>query len=216
MQAGIVASQQYGVAKGAYIVSVKILDDQGLGTSDALVAGIDWILNDNRAPNSRKVINLSVSSPASNVINTAVYQAYLAGATVVVAAGNDDADACTKSPAGARGVLTVAAVNKYADMRWSSSNYGACVDIFAPGQYVTSLGHTTDTAKTVVRSGTSVAAPFVSGVAARVIASGVCGETVESNDCVYDSILTQATRKRITAKGTRSPNRLLYRSPALP
>ncbi|KAF6253328.1 peptidase S8/S53 domain-containing protein [Scenedesmus sp. NREL 46B-D3] len=101
--AGIAASQLYGVAKGSNIVSVKVLDDQGLGTSDAVVAGLNWVVADRRVANHRKVINLSLSGTPSEALEAAIYQAYLAGLTLVAAAGNSNDDACFYRPHGPRG-----------------------------------------------------------------------------------------------------------------
>ncbi|WIA41789.1 hypothetical protein OEZ86_009121 [Tetradesmus obliquus] len=213
--AGIAASERYGVAKGANIVSVKVLDDLGLGSSDALVAGLNWVVADRRVANHRKVINLSLSGTPSEAVDAAVYQTYLAGLSLVTAAGNSNDDACSYTPARARGLLTVAATMR-TDAKADFSNTGPCVDLFAPGVSISSIGHTSDTARGVVKSGTSMSSPFVAGVAARIVASGSCGTGVEFNDCVYDTILSQATRNRVSGKGARTPNRLLFRAATLP
>ncbi|KAF8060579.1 Extracellular serine proteinase [Scenedesmus sp. PABB004] len=211
--AGTAASRTYGVAKAALVVPVKVLDDSGSGTNDAVAAGIAWALSDPRpGSNALKVLSMSLGGPRSEALDAAVYSAYLAGAVVVAAAGNDGADACGTSPAGARGALAVGATTR-TDARAAFSNFGTCVALFAPGNDVPSLSHLSDTSTApVVLSGTSMAAPAVAGVAARVIASGACARGVEANDCVADRLLADATRGRVSDRGPRSPNRLLFRA----
>jgi subtilisin family serine protease len=159
--AGIVGSSTYGVAKEVTIHSVRVLDCVGYGTSSSVVAGIDWVTHNSIKP---AVANMSLGGESSSVIDSAVTASIRSGVTYAVAAGNESADACTKSPADVPEAITVGA-STYADERLSISNYGRCVDLFAPGLAIDSTWNTSDTAVAAV-SGTSMAAPHAAGVAA--------------------------------------------------
>ena len=177
--AGTIAGTTYGVAPAATVVPVRVLKCDGSGTLSGVIAGIDWAIADHaKTPNVRAVMNLSLGGGSSLSLNEAVTRATQAGITVIAAAGNSTgADACGFSPAGADDnnpskphvVITVGATTS-TDTRASYSNIGQCVDLFAPGSAITSAWYTSTTATQTI-SGTSMAAPHVAGVAARVLSS---------------------------------------------
>ena len=162
--AGTIAGSQYGVAKSTRIVAVRVLDCAGSGYSSSVVAGINWVIQSH--PGGSGIINMSLGGGANSAIDTAVADATAAGLTVVVAAGNSSADACSSSPARAPSAITVGAIDR-TDAQASYSNFGSCVDIWAPGTGITSswIGGSTAT-RTI--SGTSMASPHVAGLAARL------------------------------------------------
>ena len=160
--AGTVGSKTYGVAKSVSLVAVRVLDCNGSGTNSGVIAGIDWVASNAK---KRAVANMSLGGGKSTAVNNAITRLTNAGVSVAVAAGNENTDACNSSPASAPSAITVAASTK-TDARASFSNYGTCVDLFAPGQDITStwLNGGTNTI-----SGTSMASPHVAGVAALVL-----------------------------------------------
>lgn len=157
--AGTVGSDSYGVAPGASLYGVKVLGDDGSGTYDDVIAGIDWVAAN---ADANAVANLSLGGPASQAVDDAVNALADSGVFVAVAAGNEGQDADNVSPGGAEGVVTVGASDD-SDATASFSNYGPAVDIYAPGVDVESTipGGGTDS-----YSGTSMASPHVAGAAA--------------------------------------------------
>jgi subtilisin family serine protease len=158
---GTVGASTYGVAKGVMLRGVRVLNCSGSGSNSGVVAGIDWVRANHIKP---AVANMSLGGAASSATDTAVNNLHNAGVTVVVAAGNSNVDACTQSPARAANAVTVGATTS-TDARASYSNFGPCLDIFAPGSSVTSTWYTSDTATNTI-SGTSMASPHVAGAAA--------------------------------------------------
>ncbi|KAG8954820.1 subtilisin-like serine protease [Tulasnella sp. 419] len=165
--AGTIGSAQYGVAKKANLIAVKVLSDSGSGSTSGIVAGINWVINQYRASGRPSVISMSLGGGADTTLDNAVNSANSNGIFVAVAAGNSNVDAGSTSPARASGAFTVGA-STIADARASFSNYGSVVDIFAPGQDVIStwIGSTTATNRI---SGTSMATPHVAGAAAYLL-----------------------------------------------
>jgi subtilisin family serine protease len=164
--AGIIGSRRYGVAKAARLVSVRVYDCNGLGTMSGLLGGIDWVTKNAQRP---AVANMSLGGTYSATLNQAVQTSIDAGITYVVSAGNYSKDACTISPASVGAAITVGATTP-SDDQASFSDYGPCVDLYAPGLSILSTYNTGDTASYWL-SGTSMSAPFVAGAAAVYLAS---------------------------------------------
>ncbi len=199
--AGTVGGSIYGVAKGVTLVPVRVLDCTGSGTTAGVIAGVNWVTSQPYRP---AVANLSLGGGISSALDTAIQNSINAGVTYVVAAGNENRDACNGSPARVAAALTVGATTS-TDARASYSNYGSCLDVFAPGSSVTSDYHDSDTA-TATMSGTSMATPHVTGVAALYLAANT-GATASQ---VATAINQYATQGKVTIPGTNSPNRLVY------
>ena len=166
--AGIVGGSLYGVAKSATIVPVRVLNCSGQGTTSTLTAGISWILS-NHPAGQPAVINMSLGGPKDNAVNAATSRLVEAGMIVIAAAGNSTLDACTFSPASTPGVISVGSINEQ-NTRSPFSNWGDCVDIFAPGSKITSTARGGSFSQ---KSGTSQAAGFVSGAIATYISAGL-------------------------------------------
>jgi subtilisin family serine protease len=171
--AGTIAGNVYGLAKGTTVIAVKVLDCGGSGSYAGVVSGVDYAAEDCATHGGRRcTANMSLGGPPSASLDTAVANAVLKGITMVIAAGNSNANACNYSPARTGGngnpAITVAA-NNQAGSRASFSNWGPlCVDIFAPGQSIYAAYATSDTSYATL-SGTSMAAPHVCGVACLVL-----------------------------------------------
>ncbi|OAD77940.1 hypothetical protein PHYBLDRAFT_108531, partial [Phycomyces blakesleeanus NRRL 1555(-)] len=156
--AGVCCGTTYGVAKKASIVSVKTLDDEGNGRLSDLLKGIEWVLQQHLLSNSTKsIVNLSLGAMRSQATNDAVEQAIAMGLHFTIAAGNYGEDACLYSPGSARGAITVGAIDEDDSVSYYS-NFGKCVDIFAPGTNIRSTWNT-GVQDTHVLTGTSMAAP---------------------------------------------------------
>lgn len=199
--AGTIGSATYGVAKAVSLVPVRVLGCDGYGTTSGVIAGVDWVTA-NRAAAS--VANMSLGGGASQALDAAVNRSIAAGVTYSVAAGNSSANACYESPARVPDAITVGA-STVLDARASFSNYGTCVDLFAPGRSITSAWATSDTATATV-SGTSMAAPHAAGAAALYLAAN----GTASPAAVRDALVGAATTDVLADVGAGSPNRLLY------
>jgi subtilisin family serine protease len=202
--AGVIAGTTFGVAKSATLVSVRALDCTGAGSISSILAGLDWILQDHAQSPRPSVVNMSLGGDASSALDAEVNQVISSGMTTVVAAGNQNRDACTVSPARVAAALTVGASTE-TDARASFSNYGGCIDLFAPGTSIISDWYTSPTA-TAVSSGTSSSAPFVAGVAALTLEK--FPDATPSS--VVQTVLSQATLDVLTGLDTATPNRLLF------
>jgi len=157
--AGTVGSDTYGVAKNVNLIGVRVLDCQGSGSYSGILSGMDWVADNHTKP---AVANMSLGGSSSSALDDAVESMTNAGVTVVVAAGNDNSNACNYSPAGAPSAITVGSTTSN-DSRSNFSNYGTCLDIYAPGSDITS---TRNNGGSQSMSGTSMAAPHVAGIVA--------------------------------------------------
>lgn len=205
--AGTIAGTQYGFAHLATVVPVRVLNCWGSGSTATVVAGINWAISHHDA-GTPAVLNMSLGGGYDAVLNDAVSRAVDDGITVVVAAGNSNADSCNYSPASAPSALTVGATSQ-SDARSYFSNWGTCLDIFAPGSSITSLGTSSSTA-TATYSGTSMASPHVAGVAAQLLGNNRSLTPAQ----VSAQMLSSATANVVFDAGAGSPNRLLYAQPA--
>jgi subtilisin family serine protease len=199
--AGTVGGNSYGVAKGVTIVSVRVLDCSGSGTTSGVIAGVDWVASNAHFP---AVANMSLGGGASLSLDNAVANAIAKGVVFAVAAGNSNANACNYSPARASAAITVGATTS-ADGRASYSNYGTCVDINAPGSGITSAWIGSNSATNTI-SGTSMASPHVAGGAALVLGSNPTWTPQQ----VRDDLVARATSNAITGLPSGTPNKLLF------
>lgn len=199
--AGTVAGATWGVAKAAALVPVRVLDCTGSGTLSGVIAGIDWVIANAVRP---AVINMSLGSSSSQAVDAAVANAVAQGIPVIVAAGNSRGNACNESPAREPTAFTIGATDSN-DTMASYSNYGTCVDLFAPGSAITSTWNSSVTATETI-SGTSMASPHAAGLAALVLQANPTATPAQ----VYSAILAAATTNRISRVGRGSPNLLLY------
>ncbi|HEU4346940.1 MAG TPA: S8 family serine peptidase [Actinoplanes sp.] len=200
--AGTIGGARYGVAKDVKLVAVRVLGCNGSGSYSAIIKGVDWVTKNAVAP---AVANMSLGGTTSSTLNSAVKRSIAAGVTYAVAAGNDDTDACKQSPASLADAITVAATDS-ADTRASFSNYGTCVDLFAPGVRITSDSSKSDTGTTIM-SGTSMASPHVAGAAALVLGASPAFTPKQ----VRDALVTNASANRVYDRAG-SPNKLLNTS----
>jgi subtilisin family serine protease len=199
--AGTVGSSTYGVAKAAKLRAVRVLNCSGSGTWSGIIAGMDWVRVNHIKP---AVANMSLGGGFSSSVNTAVNNLSNAGVFVAVAAGNSNADACNTSPAGASAVTTVASSTS-SDAKSSFSNWGSCVELYAPGSSITSTWLNSGT-NTI--SGTSMASPHVAGVAA--LYKATFGDA--SSSTIRTWLINNSTSGVITGNPSGTPNRLLYKS----
>ncbi|GAA4914969.1 peptidase inhibitor I9 [Stackebrandtia albiflava] len=197
--AGTIGGEAHGLAKSVDIVGVRVLDCNGSGSYEGVIAGIEWVTENHTAP---AVANMSLGGPQDQAVNDAVEASVAAGVTYAVAAGNDSgADACGSSPASAPSAITVAASDD-TDALASFSNIGTCVDIIAPGVDITStwLDGGTDTI-----SGTSMASPHVAGAAALYLGENTSATPADVSAALVDNALSDV----VPDPGTGTPNKLL-------
>ncbi|MFG2839998.1 S8 family peptidase [Streptomyces zaomyceticus] len=207
--AGTVGGSSYGVAKGVKLIGVRVLNCQGTSgdTWAPVLAGIDWVTKNAVKP---AVANMSIGGGKTQSVNDAVASSIASGVTWVVAAGNNNADSCSYSPSSTPSAVTVGATNSQ-DARatgWSNgqgSNYGTCLDIFAPGDSIVSTSNSGDTASQSM-SGTSMAAPHVAGAAALLLAANPSWTPAQ----VRDKLVADATSGKVTDPRNGSPNKLLF------
>lgn len=201
--AAILAGTNFGVAKQATIVSVRVLDCDGSGTISGVVAGVDWVTKNHKGPS---IANMSLGGVVSDTLDEAVRTSIAAGVHYVVAAGNEGEQACTYSPGRVDEAITVGATGR-TDERAEFSNSGSCVDLFAPGEDIVSADGIGDEA-TAMLSGTSMAAPHAAGVAAQYLQLHPRATVAQ----VRAALVQIASTDVLSGIGTDSPNRLLFSS----
>jgi subtilisin family serine protease len=199
--AGTVGSATYGVAKAVRLRAVRVLNCSGSGTNSGVIAGMDWVRTHASKP---AVANMSLGGGFSSAVNTAANNLANSGVFLAVAAGNSNANACNYSPSSASAVTSVMASTS-TDARASYSNYGSCAHLYAPGSSITSTWLNSGT-NTI--SGTSMATPHVTGVAA--LYKATFGDA--SSSTIRSWLINNSTSGVITGNRTGTANRLLYKS----
>ena len=206
--AGTVGGSTYGVAKGVTLVRVRVLDCAGSGSWSGVVAGVDWVVS-HHAAGTPASSNMSLGGGASTTVDDAVKRMIADGVASAVAAGNGNQagiaqDACKYSPARVPEAITIGATTK-TDAKTSWSNYGNCVDFFAPGAGITSAWIGAGTTETNTISGTSMATPHVAGVAALYLETNKTATPQQVRDALY-----AATTKSVVASSKTTNNHLLF------
>jgi aqualysin 1 len=205
--AGTVGGSTYGVAKGVQLVGVRVLSCSGSGSTSGVIAGIDWVTG-NHAPGQPAVANMSLGGGASSALDAAVNNSINDGVSYAVAAGNGDwlgrqRNACNYSPARVGAAMTIGATDS-TDRKASWSNYGNCVDWFAPGVSITSAWYSSNTATNTI-SGTSMATPHTAGVAALYLQSNPSATPATVRTALYNN-----TTKGIVTSSSSVNNHLLF------
>ena len=198
--AGTIGSKSYGVAKKVNLIGVRVLDCGGSGSYAGVIAGVDWVTANHKKP---AVANMSLGGPISQALEDAIANSIKAGVTYALAAGNENQSACLSSPARMKEAIKVGSTTN-ADVRSSFSNYGECMDIFAPGSDILSTWDTSNTATNTI-SGTSMATPHVAGVLALYVGKNPSS----SPEQVKTALLAGSITGKVSSTGTASPNRLL-------
>ncbi|HET7373484.1 MAG TPA: S8 family serine peptidase, partial [Gemmatimonadaceae bacterium] len=206
---GTVGGSTYGVAKSVSLVAVRVLDCSGSGTVSGVIAGIDWVTAHHSTP---AVANMSLGGGASSSLDDAVRNSIAAGVSYAIAAGNGNTagvaqDACNYSPARVAEAMTIGATDR-TDTKASWSNYGSCVDWFAPGVGIKSAWNTSTTATNTI-SGTSMATPHTTGVAALYLQANPSATPTQVRDALFN-----AATKGVVLSSNTTNNDLLYSPPS--
>lgn len=196
--ASLAAGKIYGAAKNANLIAVKVLGCSGSGSYDGIISAIEWIINRSKTSGKISVINMSLGGSTSVALDTAMKSAYAQGVYMVVAAGNSNANACNYSPARVAEAVTVAASSSN-DYKASFSNFGKCVDVYAPGVSVIAAWPNNQYA---VLSGTSMASPVACGVLSTYLSKyGRSG---------YNMFFSNMTANVIKQNPRTTPNKMVY------
>ncbi|MPZ60793.1 MAG: S8 family serine peptidase [Propionibacteriales bacterium] len=199
--AGTIGSETYGIAKDVNLHGVRVLDCDGSGTTLSVVQGIEWVTENAVRP---AVANMSLGGRVDTILDEAITNSIASSVTYAVAAGNEGRNACTSSPARVPGALTAGATDN-SDTRAGFSNFGRCVDMFAPGVGIRS----TVPGGTRMYSGTSMSSPHVAGAAAMILAWHPRWSPAQ----VAERMISNATVGVVRALGRGSPNLLLHKAP---
>ncbi|CAD6502328.1 BgTH12-04921 [Blumeria graminis f. sp. triticale] len=196
--AATIGGASFGVAKNIELVGIKVLDAKGKGSNANVLRGVNFVAAEvaERGLAGKAVVNISIGGSKSKALNTAIEALTKAGVTVVVAAGNSNKDATNFSPASAPSAITVGAIDPTTDKRASFSNFGAFVDIFAPGVKILSAGIADDNAVATL-SGTSMASPHIAGLAAYLIST----ESLTTPEAVLARMLELARSTNVKVDG---------------
>jgi subtilisin family serine protease len=202
---GTVGGATYGIAKNVQLIAVRVLDCGGSGTWSGVIAGIDWVTQHHLTP---AVANMSLGGSANSSVDNAVRNMIASGVATAVAAGNGNfagvaQDACKSTPARVAEAMTIGATDKN-DRKASWSNYGNCVDWFAPGVGITSAWNTSNTATNTI-SGTSMATPHTTGVAALYLEANPSATPSQLRDALYAN-----TTQHVVSSSKTANNNLLY------
>jgi subtilisin family serine protease len=200
--AGTVGGNTWGVAKGTTLVAVRVLDCAGIGLTSGVIAGVNWVTG-NHGPGQPAVANMSLGGGASAALDQAVQNSIADGVSYAVAAGNESEDACTGSPSRVAAAMTIGATDN-TDRKASFSDFGSCVDWFAPGVGITSAWFFTNTSTNTI-SGTSMATPHTAGVAALYLQ----GSPGAAPATVRDALFNLTTKNVVTAANSAN-NHLLF------
>lgn len=201
--AGTIGSSTYGIAKKTNLISVKVLDCQGSGRVSSVIRGVEYAYKN--PGSNRKVINMSLGGPVNVALNRAVAEASKAGIIVVAAAGNENSDACLTSPASETSAISVGATDVN-DRITYFSNWGTCVDVFAPGSRIKSL---VPNGGTETFDGTSQAAPLVAGIVSLILSSSTRTKPLSSQE-IKDFISRASTKDAVSGNIRGSPNNLAF------
>ncbi|RLV91096.1 Subtilase-type proteinase RRT12 [Spathaspora sp. JA1] len=205
--AGLIGSHTYGSAKAVEIIDVKTVDSRGFSSLSSTIGALEFCSNHRLRSRRMGVANLSMGQNKNPILNRAIEEAYKTGLVVVVAAGNSNLNSCLTSPGSAKYAITVGALDDYNDQIASFSNWGECVDLFASGSYVKSVDKN-NIHKGRVLSGTSAAAPIVTGLVANLLSQGV--EPFE----IKNKLIEMSTENRIPESSLflkpNTPNRIAH------
>lgn len=202
--ASVLAGEQLGAAKQASIIPVRVLDCSSNGTVSSLIDGLDWVADQARTSARPAIANLSVETAPSASFDAAVRSLIDAGVTTTVAAGNGNGDACSITPARLDAAITVGNSDR-SDDRQRTSNFGPCVDLYAPGTQVQTAGISSPTAQ-VLNTGASFASPLVAGAAALALEQSPQLRPAQVKQLIID----HSTPDLLGNLPDGTPNRLLY------